>query len=665
MKFLKYILLLVFILGLLREINFFAQDTTYTAEFKNFPDTTQIRILTEISDTCDEASILNYVDRALIIGKRIYDENPQAKYVLYYASAYNNQGYYYDKVGKVDEAINSYLKALEIREATKDSVAIAESYVNLAYMFQHQNDIDLSIQYYNKSKTIFEHFNDTAGILNVYINLGYVYYEQKKYELAQLSFEKGLYFSQKTNNITALGYAYNNLAAIYYKQGNYKKTEETYLKSLELREKIGGKNGVSRSQTNLGRFYLNTNKVESALKHALIGYQLTLELEYPELISDATLLMSDIYYEKKEFKKSHDYLLVHIEMKDSVLNDRTQKGAVKQQIEYEFEKEKIENDAAHEKQLAISLEQEKQQQLIIYAVVGSLILVILFSIIIFNRLRITRKQKLIIEDQKVVVEQAHLELEEKNTEILDSIHYAERIQRSFLATDELLNNNLKDYFVFFQPKDVVSGDFYWAGKLVNNNFAMVNADSTGHGVPGAIMSILNISSIEKAIDEKFIKPSEIFNHTRDTIIERLSKDGSEEGGKDGMDASIIIFDFESSKFSYAAAQNPIWIIRAGELIEIKGEKMPIGKHQNDSVPFVGGEFETQKDDVIYTVTDGFQDQFGGEKGKKFMVKPFKNFLISIAHLPMQEQLEKLSETFITWRGDEEQVDDVCVIGVRV
>jgi serine phosphatase RsbU (regulator of sigma subunit) len=132
-----------------------------------------------------------------------------------------------------------------------------------------------------------------------------------------------------------------------------------------------------------------------------------------------------------------------------------------------------------------------------------------------------------------------------------------------------------------------------------------------------------------------------------------------------MDASIISFDFDNNKFTYTAAQNPIWVIRNNELIEIKGEKMPIGKHDNDSVPFVGGEFETKKGDVIYTITDGFHDQFGGEKGKKFMVKPFKNYLISIAHLPMQEQKEKLTETFTTWKGDEEQVDDVCIIGVKV
>lgn len=268
------------------------------------------------------------------------------------------------------------------------------------------------------------------------------------------------------------------------------------------------------------------------------------------------------------------------------------------------------------------------------------------------------KQRDIAERQKELVEAAH-------REITDSINYAERIQRSFLATDDILDSHLKEYFVFFQPKEVVSGDFYWADKLSNGNFAMVNADSTGHGVPGAIMSILNISSIEKAVRLNFLEPHEIFNSTRKTIIERLKKDGSLEGGKDGMDASIICFDFENNKFTYTAAQNPIWVVRDSALTEIKPEKMPVGKHDKDKIPFVGGVFEMKKGDVIYTLTDGFQDQFGGPKGKKFMVKKMRAYILSISHLPMKEQHTKISEVFSNWKGDTEQVDDVCVIGVRI
>ena len=276
-----------------------------------------------------------------------------------------------------------------------------------------------------------------------------------------------------------------------------------------------------------------------------------------------------------------------------------------------------------------------------------------------------RSQKLEVEKTLEVVEQQKEQVEEAHKEITDSINYAERIQRSFLATEELLNENLKEYFVLFQPKGVVSGDFYWVKKLSNGNFTMVNADSTGHGVPGAIMSILNISSIENAVKEGFTNPADIFNSTRKTIIERLKKDGSEHGGKDGMDASIICYDFKNLKIQYCAAQNPIWIVRNGEVIQIKPEKMPVGKHDNDHIQFIGGEFNLQKGDQVYTLTDGFQDQFGGPKGKKFMVKRMRQFVLDNSHLSMVEQHQKLDKALINWKGDVEQVDDVCIIGVKI
>ena len=273
-------------------------------------------------------------------------------------------------------------------------------------------------------------------------------------------------------------------------------------------------------------------------------------------------------------------------------------------------------------------------------------------------------EKTVEERTAEVVEQKNL-IQEKHKEITDSINYAERIQRSFLATKDLLNENLKDYFVFFQPKDVVSGDFYWASKLPDGNFAYTCADSTGHGVPGAIMSILNISSLELAIKEKLTSPSEILNYTRTEIINRLKKDGSEEGGKDGMDCSLIILNKEKTKLTYAAANNPIWIIRENELIELKPDKMPVGKHDKDQNPFTQHEFDLQKGDLIYSLTDGMPDQFGGTKGKKYKYTQLKEFLISISMLSMHEQNQKLKSEFENWKGDLEQVDDVCVIGVKV
>ena len=288
---------------------------------------------------------------------------------------------------------------------------------------------------------------------------------------------------------------------------------------------------------------------------------------------------------------------------------------------------------------------------------------------------VTQKEKLektVLERTAEVIEQKQL-IELKHKEITDSINYAERIQRSFLATKEILDENLNDYFVLFKPKEVVSGDFYWAYILNNGNFALVTADSTGHGVPGAIMSLLNITSLEKAV-EYLNNPSEIFDYTRANIISRLKKDGSETGGKDGMDASLLVFDFKQKQVNIAAANNPVWIFRSVtssgvekrvELIEIKPDKMPIGKHDKDSIPFNQQTISLNSGDVIYAITDGYPDQFGGEKGKKFMSKNLKELLKANSHLPMQEQKALLDYTFNSWAGNLEQVDDVTIIGVRI
>lgn len=269
----------------------------------------------------------------------------------------------------------------------------------------------------------------------------------------------------------------------------------------------------------------------------------------------------------------------------------------------------------------------------------------------------------VIKQKEIVEHQKHL-VEEKHKEITDSINYAQRIQKSFLATKELLNDNLEEYFVFFQPKDVVSGDFYWASKLNNGQFALVTADSTGHGVPGAIMSLLNITSLEKAIETN-LEPAEILNVTRKIIIERLKKDGSAEGGKDGMDCSLISFDFENNKLIYAAANNPVWIVRENNLLEFAPDKMPVGKHDKDSISFTQHEVELRKGDVVYALTDGMPDQFGGPRGKKYMYKQLKELLVNISGLNMQEQKAAIKQSLDNWKGDLEQVDDICIIGVKV
>jgi serine phosphatase RsbU (regulator of sigma subunit) len=292
----------------------------------------------------------------------------------------------------------------------------------------------------------------------------------------------------------------------------------------------------------------------------------------------------------------------------------------------------------------------------------SAILLLFFTIRTNNQRK--KANQLLSEQKKEIENQKHL-VDEKQKEILDSIKYAKRIQTALLANDKLLSDNLPEHFVLFKPKDIVAGDFYWATKL-NGSFVYVTGDCTGHGVPGAFMSLLNISKLNETINQKHItRPDLILNDVKKDIIHSLNPEGSSEESKDGMDAIVCQLDFNKMKLHYAAANNSFFIVRNNELLSCKADKMPVGKSHNDNDSFTYNEIDLQKGDMIYTCTDGFGDQFGGPKGKKFKLRQLKEIIVKISQLAIHEQKNMLNKCFEDWRGELEQVDDVLVIGVRV
>jgi serine phosphatase RsbU (regulator of sigma subunit) len=232
-----------------------------------------------------------------------------------------------------------------------------------------------------------------------------------------------------------------------------------------------------------------------------------------------------------------------------------------------------------------------------------------------------------------------------------------------ITSDHYISQFLKDFFIFYRPKDIVSGDFYWA---VNHagKFYMIVADCTGHGVPGAFMSLLNISFLNEIVLEKNIhRPDTILNEQRRHIIRALNPTGTEES-KDGMDCVLFNINFNSLELEFAAANNSFYIIRQGAILHCQADKMPVGKGE-DERPFTYNSIQLQKNDALYIFTDGFADQFGGPKGKKFKYRQFEELLLANAHLPMSEQPAVLEAAFQNWRGDLEQVDDVLVLGFKI
>ena len=255
-------------------------------------------------------------------------------------------------------------------------------------------------------------------------------------------------------------------------------------------------------------------------------------------------------------------------------------------------------------------------------------------------------------------------MEEKNIEILDSIHYAQRLQSAILPTQQFIYENLNDSFVLFLPKDIVSGDFYWMVKK-GDEILVAAVDCTGHGVPGAMVSLVGANSLNRCVNEfGLINPAEILNKLRELVIETFNT--SDEEIKDGMDMSLVIINKKTLEINFAGANNPLWIARKEEkeFEIIKSDKQPIGRFDY-AKPFTNNKIQLKKGDCIYLFTDGYADQFGGTKGKKLKYKPLQDMMLQNIHLPMHKQQTLLENAFKDWMADFEQVDDVCIIGVRI
>lgn len=562
-------------------------------------------------------------------------------------------------------------KALALAQEAKWEKGIARSCHTLGNYHYSQFDYPQALDLWHKALKIYETSGNKTSMAKMLGNIGIFYSNQSDYPKALNYYFKVLKIMEETENKNGITKTLDNIGIVYKYQSDYPKALDYYFKALKIHEELGYKIGIVATQSNIGSLYVQSGNYLQAEKH--LQKALILSEEIGEIYHKKFTYshFSDLYTKTGRYKEALEMYKKHVELRDSINSEENQKALVQKEMQFEYEKKSAIDSIAYNKEKEIKDAKIAQQQTEIkakrnqqYALFGGMFLVIIFAGVMYNRFRVTRKQKVIIEEKERETHAQKEIIEEKHKEITDSINYAERIQRSFLATTEMLDEYLNDYFVFFRPKDVVSGDFYWAAKLNNGNFAFACADSTGHGVPGAIMSILNIFSLEKSIETQ-TEPHKILHETRKIIINRLKKDGSAEGGKDGMDCSLLVLNQEKNHLTFASANNSVFIIRNGEILEFKGDKMPVGKHDNADEIFTLHSVDLQKSDVIYSLTDGFPDQFGGNKGKKYMIKNLKNLLLEIAALPLKEQEEKLANEFDNWKGNEEQVDDVCIIGVRV
>ncbi|MES2837254.1 MAG: tetratricopeptide repeat protein [Bacteroidota bacterium] len=723
-KKLNFLTFLLFLFAL----NSFAEknsiDSIQKILLKSKEDTTKVNLLNALSDEYSNSDFnksLKYAEEAVKlaeklnykkglsvslnnVGNAIMSQGNYKKSIDYFikalkvaeeigfeyelANAYGNIGNANYWQGIYSPALENHIKALKIREKINDKKGIAGSTVCIGVVYYSQQNYDKAIDYYLKAIKIYEEINDNNGVALTLGNMGGVYMYSGKYDKAIEVFLKAHKIYEKLGNKNSIAGSLNNVGVIYYEQKNNKKALEYFLKALQTQLEIGDKLAIAGSYINISSVYLEQKQYFEAIdylnKSLAIGYETGIKM----LAKDSYKGLAGIYAAMNDYKQAYQFQNKFIAVKDSIYTEDNQKQIAEMQTKYETEKKDIEI-----KLLNKDKEQQKQKQK--YILLGLALVVMLAGVLLFA-FYTKRKANLLLAKQKTEIEHQKQIIEEKHKEISDSINYAERIQRALLASKKVLDHNLENYFILFKPKAIVSGDFYWASKLSNNNFALFTGDSTGHGVPGAIMSILNIACIKEAVSKGITSPELILNETRDLIIENLKNDGSNEGGKDGMDGNLLSFDFKNKIMYCASANNPVWIIRATdsktksqnlikerienkesakptlysknnslELIEIKPDKMPIGKHDKDKTAFSLQTINLQNGDLIYTLTDGFADQFGGPSGKKFKYKRLQELLLCIADDSLTVQQEKLNAALENWKGNLEQVDDICIIGVRL
>ncbi len=634
----------------------------------------------------------NNYSKALKISEEINDKSGLS-------TAYLNIGFLFRHQGNTNMALEYYHKALKIQIEIGDKRGVATSYNNIGFVLSGQNEMISAIENYEKALPNYIAIDDKEGIAVCYVNLAFAYKEigdpyckGSKEECFRSGVLKSIDYLNKAskiqtdlddkkglaNSINMLGGIYENIGDPSCKLGkaecdkiNNQLALDYYLKALQLRKEVGSKTGLSMSYNTLAEHYLKTNEIDKALQNGLLSLSVSKEVGSPEKISLAALVLKKIYEKKGDFKESLKMYELHILMKDSISNDETKRNALKKGFQAEYETQHAKDSLIN----VAKIEQEKfksdlavsQQKTYTYFGLFGFALMLLIALVSFRAFKNKQKANVIITQQKIFSEEQRLIIEEKQKEVLDSIHYASRIQRAMLTSSDYIEQHLQaEYFIFYQPKDIVSGDFYWAAEH-EGKFYMATADCTGHGVPGAFMSLLNISFLnENLIERNILSPDKILNEQRKEIVKALNPKGNE-NSKDGMDCVLCAFDLNTDKPSleFAAANNPLWLVRNGEMLKFSADKMPVGKYEESAGDFKLNKIELQKNDIVYTFTDGYADQFGGPKGKKFMYKQLEETILSNAHLAMAEQHKVLMDKINDWKGNTEQIDDILVVGIRI
>lgn len=624
------------------------------------PDTNRVQILLDLSKHflgSDPQKSYDYALQAEQISRQIDFKDGLTK-------AYVEQGDACYYLGKYEIAVDCYLKAIRAYDDEEDINGIAAVENNIGAVYYAQGRREEAIKHYNLALAHYSKTQNSFEIARVQNNIGNLYYSAEQFEEALKHYESSLRVKDSLNDRAGVAMSLNNIGNVYGTLGDFSKSRDYFIRSLKISQELNDHYNIAMTTNNIGLLYQLEGDSTEALNYVRRSLLAAYNIGAKDLVKDAYLAMSEIHKQFGNYKAALNAYLKYEEVKDSLLNEENTKHINELQEKY--------NAAKQEQKIAIqqvSLDREREFNRSLYwiigLIVGILLLVVFFSVYLIRLNKERRLKNLQLSAQKEVIEMKNLELFEKNKNITDSITYASRIQQAILPPDELIRRQFPESFVLFKPKDIVSGDFYWLEKVGDKTVFAV-ADCTGHGVPGAFVSIAGSNLLMEAVSVyKLTKPHEILNAINKGLSRMLHQEHLSENVRDGMDIALCVFDHADSTLHYSGAFNPLWIFREGHLIETSANKFPVGAYKdNEEVVFSGNEIKIQPGDILYIFSDGYPDQFGGPNGKKLKYSGFKKLIGEILPLSMQEQKNRLSSTFDQWKGELEQIDDVCIMGIR-
>ncbi|MCO5258952.1 MAG: tetratricopeptide repeat protein [Crocinitomicaceae bacterium] len=572
---------------------------------------------------------------------------------------YSNIGAAYKQAGLLDQSIQNYREALKIAQRQQNELQQASIYSNIATIYHERGMYKEALKDGLLAVELLKNHKDIRLLNTIYFNLIIDYKELKDFKNAAKTLEEYRAFAQRLNDNEVYKLYYVANARFLRDINSLNEATKSIDKSLQHIDTTADLISYFDVLNTKADIFILMSRFDDGIKSAQKAYQIAQLINEGTFYIQAAKTLAVAYKAAKQFEKA----LYYTEEADS-LKEKDNIETLNLQIATlnslnELDKKEQALEITKQKNEKIQAQNNQQQLLIIgLLLIGALVGILLLFTIKSNLER--RKANVLLNQKNEEIERQKSLVEVKQTEIIGSIHYAKRIQETLLIQKSILRQYFSTAFIFFQPKDIVSGDFYWATKE-GDNYYLAICDSTGHGVPGAFMSALNITFLSEAINQlKLEKPGEVFNHVRERLVNSISHDGA----RDGMDGILFCFNKSTNQIYYAASQNAPIIVRGEELIKLSCDKMPVGKSDITN-SFNTYELPYQKGDVLYAFSDGYADQFGGEQGKKLKLTNFYAYLMEISSSEITAQEQMLQKHFNDWKGENEQLDDVCVLGIKL